>query len=671
MKQKILFNESKAKEMRNLVDRLNQCRDSYYNNNESIISDREYDSLFDKLLNMEAETGIVYTDSPTATVGYESVSKLNKVKHNHPLLSLGKTTDIKEFANYFMGHDVCLMAKMDGLTVSLRYENGKLVSGESRGNGEIGEDITHNANVFVNLPKEIPFDGELIVDGECIIDYDTFDKINETEGTEYKNPRNLVSGTVRQLESKIVASRGVRFIAWKLYSAKGADGSELRHTEKYTFGFQFLRMLGFEVVPYYVAAGDAEHLYSIINVLKKECSAMRYPIDGIVGAFNDVRYGNSLGSTSHHPKHSLAFKFYQEENETTLTDIEWNTTRTGMVNPVAVFEPIEIDGTTVSRASLSNVSVLRELELGIGDTITVIKANQIIPKITGNLTRSDSYKLPVRCPSCGDVLFLDQEVDRDVLYCINNNCVGVKCDRLSHFASREGMNIVGLSGEKIKALVNNGFLTDFESIYSLKNHADEVSKLGGFGEASVKKLLDAIEESKHRKFSNVLIAIGIPYVGKSAAKQISQYCTTHTNGLDNIFVNFLILAHKNHDWTTLDNFGYTMSKNINNYVKLNGTALLSLAKTLYIEGDGVACLADGKLLGKTFCITGKLFKYKNRNELISVIENCGGKVVGSVTEKTDYLITNEPDSGSSKNQKAKIFGTKIITEDEFSSMCME
>lgn len=662
-------------EMRKLVDKLNKYKDSYYNDNMSLISDKEYDLLFDQLVEMEKTSGIVYADSPTVTVGYEIASKLNKVKHNHPLLSLDKTTDIQEFADYFDYKEYCLMAKMDGLTASIKYSGGKLVLGESRGNGEVGEDITHNVKTFTNLPSEIPFKGELIIDGECIIDYSTFEQINQKEDTQYKNPRNLVSGTVRQLDSKVAANRHVRFIAWKLYSAKDENGLVLPCVKFYGSSFYFLKNLGFEIVPHHCgkhifksAAGRADLFNTIVEELKDKCKSMKYPIDGVVGTFNDVDYGNSLGSTSHHPKHSLAFKFYQERNETTLVDIEWSTSRTGMVNPVAIVEPVEIDGTTVCKATLSNVSIIKELELGIGDTLTIIKANQIIPQITGNLTRSNNYKLPTACPDCGQPLALKNDTGREMLYCTNNNCIGINHDKISNFAHREAMNIVGVSEERLKTLMERGFITDFASMYRLKDYRDEISKIDGFGKASVDNLLKAIDDSIDCKFSNVLVAIGIPGIGKSTAKTVSKHCSAIQSN-KSIFKVFIDLACNDYDWTVLENFGVSMSAAINTYVKNNLNKIEPLISILNIAEDSEDKTVNNKLGGKTFCITGKLFKYENRDRLVDDIEKYGGKVVSSVTSKTNYLITNELNSGSSKNQKAAKFGTSIITEEQFIEMC--
>ena len=433
-------------EIRQLVEQLNEYRNSYYNDNYSMVSDKEYDLLFDRLCELEKTTGIIYANSPTITVGYTAVSQLNKVKHDHPLLSLAKETDVKKFTDYFGNQKVTVMAKMDGLTCSLHYKDGELQLAESRGDGHIGEDITHNVRTFTNLPTKIPYLGEIIIDGECIIDYDTFDKINKPmldkavsdaramglEDKEYQeyirkhsyaNPRNLASGSVRQLDSKITSSRGLKFIAWKLYRAYDANGNLIPYNESYSAAFKFLKSVGFEVVPYEVITKcNISDMELQINHLRDKCLTFKYPIDGIVATFDDVEYGASLGTTGHHPKHSLAYKFSQEDNETVLLDIEWNTSRTGLVNPVAVVEPVEIDGTTISRASLSNVSIIKELQLGIGDTITMIKAHQIIPQITNNLTRSDTYQIPDKCPCCNSPLVIKNDNGREMLYCTNDKC---------------------------------------------------------------------------------------------------------------------------------------------------------------------------------------------------------------------------------------------------------
>jgi DNA ligase (NAD+) len=644
---------NRIEEVKQLVSKLNRYRDEYYNNNNTIITDREYDELYDKLVALEKETGYVLSNSPTQSVGYEVVGQLNKVKHSHPLLSLDKTTDLDEFIKYFGNKDFVLMAKLDGLTCSLTYENGKLVRAESRGNGEVGEDITHNARVFSNLPTEIAFKGKLVVDGECIITYDEFNKIKTREGTDYKNPRNLVSGSVRQLNSEICGKRNVRFIAWKL-----ANGEDLGQC--HTDCFNVLSSLGFEVVPWYINS------FNTIEWIKDECNYKKIPIDGIVGMFDDISYCNSLGMTGHHPKHSLAFKFYQEDNETTLTDVEWSTSRTGLVNPVAVFEPVEIDGTTVTRATLSNVSIIKELELGIGDTITVVKANQIIPKITQNLTRSNTYQIPKVCPACGEPLIIKNDNGRETLYCTNKHCKAIIHDKISNFASREAMNIVGISDERLRLLMDMGYITDFKSLYHLKDYRDEIAELKGFGKSSIDNIINAIEDSKKCKLKNVIVAIGIPSIGKSVAKTIAKYCELVSS--DNGLQTFIDFAIDDFDWSTLNDIGEVTKNNINSYVKNNYDEIKPLVDILEITRNIVIYLSLShykKFDGKTFCITGKLTEFKNRKELVYKIESNGGTVVSNVTSKTQYLITNDKNSGSAKNKAAQKYGTKIISELDF------
>ena len=640
----------KTNKIKELVALLNTYRDAYYNRNESLVSDKEYDMLFDELVNLEQEQGLILTNSPTQSVGYISLSQLQKVKHSHPLLSLGKTTNINEFIEYFGNKNCLIMAKLDGLTCSLTYEKGKLVRAESRGDGEIGEDITHNAKVFSNLPTEISFKGKLEIDGECIITYDEFEHIKARENVEYKNPRNLVSGSVRQLNSEIAAKRNIKFIAWRLHEAENV--SIQYHSE----GFEFLSNLGFDVVPYYINS------FNTIELIKKECEIKQIPIDGIVGMFDNIEYGNSLGRTGHHPRHSLAYKFYQEENETVLLNIEWSTSRTGLVNPVAIFEPVEIDGTTISRATLNNVSIIKELELGIGDTVTVIKANQIIPKITQNLTRSNTYQIPSVCPSCGEPVTIKNDNGREMLYCTNKHCKAILHDKISNFTAREAMNIVGISEERLYSLMNMGYITSFESLYRLKDYRDEIAKAKGFGESSIDKLINAIEVSKKCRLINVIVAIGIPGIGKSAARTIAEYC--ETTGVENTFQEFINLAMSGFDWGVLQEIGQVMSDNINSYVADNYEDIQPLIDILEIEKPHKSDLHQ-IYNGKTFCITGKLVEFDNRNALVCDIETKGGMVVPSVTSKTQYLITNDKTSGSSKNKAAEKYGTRVISELEY------
>lgn len=657
--------QTTVNEMTNLVNTLNVYRNAYYNENKSLVSDKEYDELFDKLQTMEEELGIIYANSPTQTVGYEVVSELDKVKHDHPLLSLGKTTELQEFIGYFHGKPVVLMAKMDGLTCSLYYENGELVRAESRGNGEIGEDITNNVKTFVNIPLHIPHSGKVWIDGEAIIDYGTFEEINSREEVPYKNPRNLVSGSVRQLNSEIVAKRKVRFVSWKLYKCESQDGK--REFDKNSLNFMLLNGLGFEVVPFVLCDNFEVQCELAIEALKAKCEKLRYPIDGMVGMFDDISYGNDLGMTGHHPKHSLAYKFYQERNETELIDIEWSTSRTGLINPVAIVEPVEIDGTTVSRATLNNVSIIKDLKLGIGDTVTIIKSNQIIPKIMENLTQSDTYKIPSVCPCCGEPAIIKNDNGRETLNCTNENCLARLHDKMSNFCSRDGMNIVGLSEERLKTLMELGFITDFKSVYDLYNHQKDIEKLEGFGKSSVSHLIDAINASKECKLSAVLTAIGIPGIGKSSAKSLAKHCVAHKDG--NVLKTFINMACDNYDWTQLEDFGTVTSLNINTFIAQNKSAIEPLIEILDIAENNDDVVAENKLGGKSFCITGKLIHFANRDALVEEIEKYGGKIVSGVTAKTNYLITNDKESGSSKNQKAAKYGTTIISEEEFKELC--
>lgn len=649
---------NKVNRIINLVSVLNEYRNAYYNENKSLVSDQRYDELLDELAGLEKECNIVLANSPTQNVGYEVVSQLEKVKHSHPMLSLNKTQSVDDLVDFVKDKDCLLSLKMDGLTVLLTYDNGELIRAETRGNGEIGEVITHNAMVFENLPLKISYKGYLEVEGEAIITYEDFDEINKNipEEDRYKNPRNLASGSIRQLDNSIAAKRHLKFIAWRVPSITNTSMLDT---------LNFVEKQGFTIVPYkLIKVKELDEISENIEALKIVSKAMSYPIDGLVITYNDIEYGLSLGRTGHHPRHSMAFKFYQDRVETTLLDIEWSPSRTGLINPVAIFEPIEIDGTTVSRATLNNVSIIEELKLGIGDTIAVIKANQIIPNITENLTQSNTYKIPSICPCCGSPTIVKADNERKMLYCSNAHCPSVMHDRISNFATRDAMNIIGVSEKRLSLLMELGYITDFESLYNLKEHRDEIASLRGFGESSTDILINAIEVSKNCKLQNVLVAIGIPNIGKAAAKTIANYCSKNTNG--NVFDTFVQFAKNNHDWSTLPEIGNGTSDGINQYVIDNLDQIEPLVAILNVEQPKKN--EDGVLAGKTFCITGKLVSYPNRDALVADIENNSGIIVSSVTAKTNYLITNDKTSGSSKNKAAEKFGTKIITEKEFIDM---
>lgn len=669
--------------MRTMVDLLNSYRDAYYNFGESDISDQEYDKLFDDLARMEEETGICYADSPTQTVGYKAVSSLKKIKHDHPLLSMGKTTNIDEFRAYFGDRDIMLMAKMDGLTCSVTYENGEIVHAETRGDGEEGEDITHNTCAFIGLPTKIPYKGRLVVDGECIVNKHDFEIINGRLELKYRklgvskgltgdgldkfirdntfaNPRSMASGAVRQLDSNIAKDRKVRFCAWKLYECD----DETARLDEFQDRFYYLEKQGFEVVPHVL--DKSEKCEQGFNSIETHCFAYHLPVDGIVGTFNDVAYGESLGMTSHHPRHSLAFKFYQERHDAKLLNIEWSVSRTGSVNPVAIITPVCIDGTIVRRAGVSNPSIIKNLEFGIGDTIRVIKSGQIIPHIADNVTRSGTCKIPDVCPSCGKPLRIKKDNDSEMLICDNTDCKQRVVDKLTNFCGKTGMDISGLSTKTIERLYDENMIRLFADIYNLYDHKDAIIHMRGFGYTKVANILTSVKNSKAQKFSNFLVAIGIPGIGKTTAKLLSVHCEQSCNYGDSLIELFLRNCIIDYDWSVLDGIGEDTSRAINGYIQENYAEIEPLAFILRMNNNSYA--SGNKFKGKTFCITGKLNYFANRDALVAEIEKNGGKVVSGVTSNTDYLITNDRGSGSGKLKKAAQFGTKIISENDFLEM---
>lgn len=647
--------------MRKLIAVLNEHRDAYYNKQSPTISDYEYDKLFDELKCLEEETGIILSGSPTATVGYEVKSELKKVIHNHPMLSLDKTKSIDDLKKFLGDKNGILMLKLDGLTVSLRYINGDLVSAETRGNGEIGEDILHNAKVFSNIPLHINYDGELIVDGEAIITYDTFERINAnlSEGEKYKNPRNLVSGSVRQLDSKIAAERNIKFIAWKM--VKGDDSNSFNKR------LNILHDLGFEVTPRYIV--NKEVIGDLIDCMKGTAEDYKFPIDGMVLGYDDVAYGESLGATGHHLRSQIAFKFYDEEVETTLKGIDWTMGKTGVLTPTAIFEPVEIDGTTVERASLHNISILDET-LGstphVGQKITVYKANQIIPQVL-NADKKPNYNnvlfIPLRCPICGGNTEVKQENNSQVLICANDNCKGKLLGKLVHFVSKNAMNIDGLSEATLEKFINKGWLNSFKDVMNLKDYYYLIAVLDGFGAKSARKLIDAIEESKNTTLDRFIYSLCIPLIGRSASKTISKY-------FDGSFERFYNEGCLNYFvFENLEGFGVEMSDSVRRYLNANIQMIKELADILTFETPKKEIVPQNiNLVGKTFVITGSLNTFTNRDEAKEQIEALGGKVSGSVSAKTSYLVNNDINSTSGKNKKAKELGVPIITEEELINM---
>lgn len=654
--------------IKELVSQLNEYRDSYYNGNTSPVSDFEYDKLFDELKELEDKTGTILSNSPTQTVGYEVKSKLQKVRHNHPMLSLDKTKSEVDLVTFFGDKIGLLMHKMDGLTVSLRYLNGELVSAETRGNGEIGEDIFHNAKVFSNIPLHINCKDEVIVDGEAIIDYKTFEEINKTlpEDKKYKNPRNLVSGSVRQLDSNIAANRNIKFIAWKLI--KGYESNS------FVKRLEWLSELGFEVVCYSLLDNriyddSISYIHNVIENLKMWAETKDFPIDGLVASYDDVAYGESLGMTEHHIRSQLAFKFYDETVETEILGVDWTIGKSGSLTPTAIFTSVELEGTTVERSSLHNVSIFKSLNLYRGDTVSVYKANAVIPQISENLdkftlnkTETARLHIPEFCPICGATTFIRKDNDTEVLYCSNDNCKGKLLGKLTHFVSKNAMNIDGLSESTLEKFINLGYLNNFEDIYSLDKHYNEIIKLDGFGKRSVDKLMSAIEISKHTTLNRFLYALCIPLIGRTASKTISKYF----NGDFEKFYEMCCLS--SFDFEQLDDFGYQMASSINNYIYDNTAYIRTLADIMTFEISQTANFSSVNLTGKIFVITGSLNTFSNREEAKEKIESLGGKVAGSVSKKTDYLVNNDINSTSGKNKKAKEIGIPIITEEELLSM---
>lgn len=642
----------KLDKLKELVDKANYYRDQYYNHDKSLISDEEYDDLFDEIENLEKEIGVVFSNSPTHNVGYTVSGKLKKVKHNHPMLSLGKTKDLEEIKSFLGDKKGVIMGKLDGLSLSVAYKNGKLVSAETRGNGEIGEDVLHNAYFIENFPIQIPEKEEVVVDGELIIPIDEFEKINEGLEEKYKHVRNLASGSIRQLDSRIAASRHMHFVAWKLIKAPGDF--------KNSFIKQWFYMdkLGFETVPLMELPENisVERLEQAVNLIKTACKAYQYKIDGCVFGYDDIEYSENLGRTEHHLNGQIAYKFYDEKYSTTIRQVVWQMGRSGILSPVAVFDPVEIDGSVVTRATLHNISYIKMLGLKIGCTAYIIKANDVIPRVDScEDDGTEEVEIPTRCPDCGSELDLINE-QGVALICRNRDCPAQVSSKFIHFVSRDCMNIEGLSEATLIKFIERGFLRIYADIFCLSRYAEEIKAMDGFGEKSWDNLWSAIQKAKTVTLSHYINALGIPLVGKRAAKAISEFC-------DGNLEKFLICkSNKNFDWDVIPDFGEETKKAINEF---NDDLTIGIEYFLNIIPDDIG--KGNKFTGKIFCVTGKLENY-TREEITREIEDQGGKVASSVTSKTDYLITNTPDSNSSKNKKAKELGIEVITEYEFINM---
>ncbi len=638
--------------IKELVELLNKASKAYYQENREIMDNFKYDKLYDELVALEKETGIVLATSPTRKVGYELLSELPRETHESPMLSLDKTKSREQLSDW-LGNQVGLLSwKMDGLTIVLTYENGELVKAVTRGNGEVGEVITNNAKTFVNLPLQIPYKGKLILRGEAVIPYSVFNKINEenTEiATKYKNPRNLCSGSVRQLNNEVTAKRQVHFYAFCLVDAPDMEETNSRKSQ-----FEWLHSQGFEVVEYHEVTKDT--IMDTIEYFSKKVTSMDIPSDGLVLIYDDIEYGKSLGRTAKFPRDSIAFKWADETAATHLKYIEWSASRTGLINPVAVFEPVELEGTTVSRASVHNVSIVKSLELGIGDEIEVFKANMIIPQIAKNLTRSNTIEIPQTCPVCNAPTKIHCVNEVESLYCTNENCPAKKIKGFSLFVSRNAMNIDGLSEATLEKMVDVGFIHNFTDLYHLDQYKDQIIEMEGFGEKSYEKLITAIEKSKKTTLSRLLYALGIENIGVSTAKLICKYFNNDIEKIKNVDEETL---------SAIDGIGPIIAKGYVNYFSKEENIKLFNDLIAIVDLEKEVTNENQIFQNKTFVITGSLNHFENRDALKAEIEKRGGKVTGSVSKKTNYLITNDKESGSSKNKKAKELNIPIISEEEY------
>lgn len=647
--------------MKELIGILNQASYAYYAKDTEIMSNYEYDALYDELVALEEETGMVLSNSPTVNVGYEAVDELPKERHEKPMLSLAKTKSREELRDWLNGKEALLSWKLDGLTIVLTYQDGELLKAVTRGNGEIGEVITNNARVFKNIPHRIAFKGRLILRGEAVITYSDFEKMNaeiSDEEAKYKNPRNLCSGSVRQLNNEITAKRNVRLFAFNLVEAVESDGTPVDFDNDRENQFLFLKKQGFDVVEYFRVNPD--NIMERIEYFAQTISGYDVPSDGLVLTLCDLAYSASLGRTAKFPRDSIAFKWADETAETTLLEIEWSPSRTGLINPVAIFEPVELEGTTVSRASVHNLSIMEELQLGIGDRIKVYKANMIIPQIAENLTKSGKMTIPQKCPVCGMETKIRKEIDTKTLVCSNPDCEAKKIKSFTLLVSRDALNIDGLSEATLEKFIAKGFIHSFADIFRLNRFEEEITQMEGFGEKSFQNLVDALEQAKNTTLPRYLYAIGIAGIGVANAKVL---CKAFNNDFEKI------KSATREEFAEIDGIGEVLADGIVSYFSDEKKAqnALELYDQLHIEkpeqNDNEQIFA-----GMTFVITGNVYHYANRNEVKEVIEQRGGKVAGSVSSKTNYLINNDVTSTSGKNKKAKELGIPIISEDDFIAM---
>ena len=644
--------DSKLTRIKELTTILKEAAEAYYAKDIEIMSNLEYDRLYDELVQLEEETGIILAGSPTQTVGYEAVDELPKEAHDKPMLSLAKTKSREELQGWLMDKEGLLSWKLDGLTIVLTYEEGRLSKAVTRGNGEVGEVITANAKCFKNVPLSIPHKGKLVLRGEAVISYSDFEKINAAisdEAMKYKNPRNLCSGSVRQLNSAITAERSVNFYAFSLVQC---EGKMFKTREEQVM---FLQTMGFGTVPYIKVNKD--NILQAIEEFAQKVEEYDIPSDGLVLVLDDIAYGESLGRTSKFPRDSIAFKWADELRETTLLEMEWSASRTGLINPVAIFEPVELEGTTVSRASVHNISIVRALKLGLGDRISVYKANMIIPQIAENMTQSDTLEIPKCCPVCGGGTEVRQINEGQFLYCTNEDCAAKKIKLFALFVGRDGLNIDGMSEATLEKFIAKGFLHEFSDLYHLDRYKDEIISMEGFGQKSYDKLIQAVESSRKTTLPKVIYGLGIAGVGLATAKLICKHFQYDYSAISNAGVEEL---------NEIEGVGNVIAQAFVNYFasEENRTMVARLLDELDIEVEKVDEESQ-TLAGQVVVITGSLELYENRNALKDAIEAKGGKVTGSVTAKTTYLINNDITSTSSKNKKAKELGVPIVTEKEF------
>lgn len=643
----------KSERIKELVELLNKAGRAYYQEAEEIMSNFEYDKLYDELLSLEKETGIVLANSPTVNVGYEVVSELPKEQHGSPMLSLDKTKEVETLAAFAGGRKCLLSWKLDGLTVVLTYNNGSLQKAVTRGNGQVGEVITANARTFKNIPVSIPFKGELTLRGEAVIKYSDFEEINksiEDIDAKYKNPRNLCSGSVRQLNSEITAKRNVNFMAFALINAENVDFQNSMENQ-----FKWLENQGFDVVEHKRVTQD--NMKETVEYFAEKIKTYDYPSDGLVLMYDDIAYGISLGSTAKFPRNGIAFKWEDEQAETTLKYIEWSPSRTGLINPVAVFEPVELEGTTVTRASVHNVSIVEQLALHSGDRIKVYKANMIIPQISENLTQTGNIEVPDTCPACGHNTEIRNDNGIKTLYCPNKQCPAKNIKAFTLFVSRNAMNIDGLSEETLEKFIDAGYIREFADIYRISRYREEITNTSGFGEKSYDNLITSLNKSRDVELHALIYSLGIPNIGVANAKLICKYFDNDLEKIRHATVEELV---------KIEGIGDKMAEKFTEYFsdKENVEKLDRLLQEVTIKNPEVNHSAQN-MEGLNFVVTGSVNHFANRNEVKEYIEQRGGKVTGSVTSKTNYLINNDIMSNSSKNKKAKELGIEIITEEQF------